>query len=59
MSREPETQINQLIEEAIRLLEKDMSESSDTEMAIVHLQIAKDRINQKNDAESWGWSNNT
>jgi hypothetical protein len=56
MIEEPQQHANKLIDEAIGLL-KNMSKSPNIQMAIEHLQIAKEIVNQKDRIESWGWSN--
>jgi len=57
MTESPDSHAARLIDEAIRFLEP-RSDSPNTQLAIVHLQIAKNKISQQTEVESWGFSNN-
>ncbi|SEM84525.1 hypothetical protein [Lihuaxuella thermophila] len=58
MGKEFQPHVSELIDEAIRLLNH-MSQSPNIQMAIEHLEIAKDKVNQNGPIESWGWLHNT
>ncbi|OYD06479.1 hypothetical protein [Paludifilum halophilum] len=59
MTEEPQKQVNRLIDEAIHLLNDHTEVSPNAPLAVEHLQIARDQVNQKYRIESWGWSNDT